>query len=511
VNKGKFLAVCLIWLMLFGIGATVWRLVISPAMKEEQEAQVRQEQEQVLHDTIGGLPYKHEVTLALDSFSGYAILRSKRFSQLLRQREIKLNLVDDQADYTGRLKHLQDGKTQMAAFTVDALIKTSAEHGSLPGTIVALIDETRGADAMVAYKSVIKVVDDLNDPATEFVLTPNSPSETLTRVVMSNFAMDRLSTDPFVEATDAEDVFRRYQKSDKNSRQVFVLWEPYVSKMLANDNLHVVIDSSRFTGYIVDCLVADRDFLVKNPQVAEDVVECYFRALYDYRQPEQMTQLVKADAGEADSMDDATAQKLVSGIAWKNTQENFAHFGLRPNDAVQHLADIIENITEVLLKTGAITRDPTDGQPNKLYFDSLLKKLSDSDFHPGTEGETIAQVTDLPPLNEEQWKRLQPVGELPVPNLVFARGTDRLDARSQTILDDLVKQLTTWPTYYVIVRGNASLRGDLEANKQLATKRAESVQAYLTSHGISPQRIRAVGGDPSGSTSVSFVLGQLPY
>jgi len=63
----------------------------------------------------------------------------------------------------------------------------------------------------------------------------------------------------------------------------------------------------------------------------------------------------------------------------------------------------------------------------------------------------------------------------------------------------------------VIVRGNASLRGDLEANKQLATKRAESVQAYLTSHGISPQRIRAVGGDPSGSTSVSFVLGQLPY
>ena len=98
-------------------------------------------------------------------------------------------------------------------------------------------------------------------------------------------------------ATDAADVYNRYRKSAKDSRQVFVLWEPYVSKILANESMHVVIDSSRFTGYIVDCLVADRDFLVKNPDVAQTVVECYFRALYEYRSAEAMTRLVKADAG----------------------------------------------------------------------------------------------------------------------------------------------------------------------------------------------------------------------
>ncbi len=49
----------------------------------------------------------------------------------------------------------------MAAFTVDALIKTTAQSGesSPPATIVALIDETRGADAMVAYKSAVKNVE----------------------------------------------------------------------------------------------------------------------------------------------------------------------------------------------------------------------------------------------------------------------------------------------------------------------------------------------------------------
>ncbi len=72
------------------------------------------------------------------------------------------------------------------------------------------------------------------------------------------------------------------------------------------------IDSSRFTGYIVDCLVADRDFLVKNPDVARNVVECYFRALYEYRGDEAMTRLVKLDAGEDPAMDEAVTEKLVA-------------------------------------------------------------------------------------------------------------------------------------------------------------------------------------------------------
>ena len=517
MSKGKLLAVCVVWLALCGIGAALWRLVVTPAVEEKAQARAQQAEEQAMAATSGDLPYKDQVTIALDSFSGYAMLRSKRFSQLLRQKQIKLNLVDDNADYTKRLASLKDGRVNMAAFTVDALIKTSAVSGQTPATIVALIDETRGADAMLAYKSVINNVDDLNHPETQFVLTPDSPSETLARVVMSNFKLDQLPANPFIGAGDAEDVYQRYRKSQKNSRQIFVLWEPYVSKILANKSMHVVVDSSRFTGYIVDCLVADRDFLVKNSDVAKQVVEAYFRAMYEYRETEKMEQLVRADAGEdsagGDSMDQATASKLVSGIAWKNTQENFAHFGLRKTNSVQHLADIIDNITSVLQRTGAIDSDPTNGQPNKLYFDGLLRQLHENDFHPGTEGEReqIQESVALAPLTERQWNTLQPVGTLSVPTLEFARGRDALSGRSKHILDELVQQLNTWPQYYVIIRGNASRRGDLEANKALAKQRASAAERYLTSHGVAAQRIHAVGSQPSGSSSVSFLLGQQPY
>ena len=53
--------------------------------------------------------------------------------------------------------------------------------------------------------------------------------------------------------------------------------------------------------------------------------------------------------------------------------------------------------------------------------------------------------------------------------------------------------------------------GDLAANKLLAEQRAAAAKAYLVEAGVDPNRIRAVGGEPSGRTSVSFVLGQPPY
>ena len=428
MSKGKFLAICVIWLIVFAIGAAAWRLIVSPMRQAAQDAAADSQERVRLEATSGTSPYQHEVTIALDSFSGYAILRSDEFREQLQHAKIKLELLDDGANYQKRLASLDAGKVQMAAFTVDALIKTTALSGNSPATIVALIDETRGADAMVAYQTVVSNVDDLNHADTRFVLTPDSPSETLARVVMSTFELGQIPADPFIPAQDAEDVFRRYENAAKNSRQVFVLWEPYVSKILANQSMHVVIDSSRFTGYIVDCLVAERDFLQKKPDVVQRVVECYFRSLFKYREANDMAELVRSDAGSSSQIDATVSQKLVQGIDWKNTQENFAHFGLDIDQKNQHLADMIDNITDVLVKTGAIDADPTGGNPNRLYYDDPLRQLFESGFHPGgqTGQEVVDQDAPLPALTDEQWNSLVAVGTIKVSPLVFPRGTAAL-------------------------------------------------------------------------------------
>jgi outer membrane protein OmpA-like peptidoglycan-associated protein len=504
VSKGKLLAVCVVWLSILGAGVTIWKYVLTPA----RQASDQQEQERLLSDTSSPSRYEHRITFHLDSFSGYALLRSDELRRELAARRIDLKLIDDQADYATRLAALRDGNAQMAVFTVDALIKASASARDLPATIVALLDETTGADAIVGYRDAVPNVDALNQAGMRFVLTMDSPSETLARVVMSRFQLDRLEADPFVKATDAADVFRRYKQARPADRQVYVVWEPFVSKMLENPALHVVADSAGFPATIVDVIVAGRDFLVKNEEVVRKFVEAYLRVVYHYRERDAKVRLVMSDAQQQKlELTEAQAQKLVDGIWWKNTQENLAHMGLPAARPLLHVEDIIRNLTDVLTSTGAMERDPTDGKPHHLYRDKIMKDLQN--FHPGDGSEDVRDV-QLPELSDEQWQRLQPAGTARMPELVFARGTDRLTEASRHTLDELARRLTT-TRYYVVVRGNASRVGDLQANQELAGRRAKAAQEYLVTKGIDRKRIRASGVEPSGSTSVSFFLGQLPY
>ena len=515
MSKGKLIAVCFVWLMLLGIGAMAWKLIFAPARQSvelQQEKEQARQQEMARREKLqnAGAPsrYRSQINLHLDSFSGYAVIRSDTFSQELAQRGIRLNLHDDGADYAARLRALQSGDAHFAVFTIDALIKTSAELGELPATIVALVDETTGADAVVAYKSQIPNVDALNSADTRFVLTPNSPSETLARVVMSRFQLNELTESPFLEARDASDVFDRYKRAKPTEKFAYVLWEPYVSQMLKNPQMHVVIDSSHFPSTIVDVIVANRDFVLKNPEVVKEVVESYLSSVYHYRDRQDMIRLVTQDAKATGSpLADEEASKLVAGIWWKNTQENLAHTGHLMGKPLPHIEDIIANITNVLASTGAIASDPTEGNPNYLYYAKVFEELRD--FHPGTDQEDVRSI-ELPALDDRDWEALTEVGTARVPSLVFARGTDRLTERSRSVLDELAGKLTT-TRFYVLIRGNASTVGDLEQNKLLAERRAQAAHEYLLEKGVDSNRIRASGGQPSGTTSVTFMLGQLPY
>ena len=504
MSKGKLLAVAIVWLVILGMGVAVWRTVFAPVVERSQAQREAEERRRGGSESL----YKSQVKLALDGFSGYAVLRSKEFDSALRKEGIRLRLNDDGADYPARLAALRSGDADMAVFTIDALVKASAEAGSLPATIVALIDDTVGADAIVAYKETIGVVDDLNHPETKFVLTPDSPSETLARVVMSRFQLDQLGDDPFERVKDPDAVVARYKRARPVDRLAYVLWEPYVTQVLKNDRVHVVVDSSRFPSAIADVLVASDDFLAKNRDTVVAVLKAYFETNYQYQDTAKRVELVQRDAAAGGAkLTREEAERLVDGVWWKNTQENRAHMGLSGASALPHVDDMIAGVTSVLLETGAIDADPTEGNPNYLYNTAVWADLEG--FRPGRGDESV-RGNRLPKLTDKQWESLVEVGTARAPTLVFARGTDKLTQRSRTLLDELAGTLQA-TQYYVVVRGNASRRGDPEANKRLADQRAKSVEAYLVGQGVDADRIRAVGVDPSGSTSVTFLLGEPRY
>ncbi len=427
-----------------------------------------------------------------------------------------MDVVDDNANYPERLQSLESGKVQLAAFPLDSLIKASLVANKYPATVVAILDESRGADAMIAYRDKFPNIDALrSNTDTKLVLVGDSPSETLARVVLNDFGMRDRAQSTIDQVPDSSALKTRYLAAAPAGNEVFVTWEPLVGEMLKNDQLHVLVDSSRFSGYVVDCLVVSRDFLVKNESVVRDILECYFKTLYEMRDPQALSSFLQADSrgidGSSEGLSETQAAKLLSQIAWRNTQENYAHFGLRDSGGLDYIEDMIEKITRVLISTEALAQNPLDGQYNRLFFDRPLRSLRETDFHPGITEEQIRGSNPLPSLSEEQWAKLQPVGTLSVPPLVFGRGTSKLTEQSQQTLLELVDQLKSWPQYYLMIRGNASTKGNVEANRKLANERAATALEFLQRAGVDANRLRATSGELTGETSVQFVFGQTPY
>lgn len=509
-NKARLLMVAGTWIVIAIVAAVSWKYFFAPRQEQAQKEAVEKEKQKVIESTSSHTRYKHEINFAIDSFSGYAIARTDEFKNELSSYSIRLNLVSDEAAYVDRLKALRDGKVQMGVFTMDALIKASHEINEMPATTVAIIDETKGADAILTNTKRFPNIDSLNDPETKFVVVADSPSETISRVVMANFNLDRLSSDPFIRVNGAKGVYEAYRNSKPGDKLAFALWEPYLSKILQNQEYNVVIDSSKFNGYAADIIVCNRDFLSKNEELVTNIVASYFKANFIHRN--NMANVIVADAKlTGDSFDNNTAKLIASKIHWKNTQENYAHFGLTSGHGYQHIEDMFANLTRVLIKTGSINSDPTGGKYNLLYYDKIVRKLFDTNFHPGVGSEEVRLQKALVQLSDEDWSKLNPVGTLQVPRLVFGRGTANLTNQSEETLAMLAQELKTWPQYYLIVRGNCSKEGDIEANKKLASERAQAAVDWLIKSGVDKNRLKADTAEPNGSTTVAFIVGQTSY
>jgi outer membrane protein OmpA-like peptidoglycan-associated protein len=78
--------------------------------------------------------------------------------------------------------------------------------------------------------------------------------------------------------------------------------------------------------------------------------------------------------------------------------------------------------------------------------------------------------------------------------VLFASGQSELLASAQAKLSEVADALTQQnPDAAIVVEGHTDSQGKAEFNNELSTKRAQSVRDYLASHGVAPDRIRAVG------------------
>jgi len=492
----SILIALVLWSIILGCIAAIVRFLVLPVFEEKRQA--------TLIDQTGSQGrYQHEIKLAMDSFSGYSLLRSSEFAQKLKQSSIKLTVIDDGADYNERIEGLKNGSIDMAVFPINSFLQTGARLGSFPASIVYIIDETQGADAIVAHANAVKSIQDLNRNDARIVATPDSPSEFLGRVLIASFHLPEFPQSKWlIEANGSTAAYERFRGEGDSKAYAYALWEPDVSKARRDESTVVLIDSSKLRGYIVDVLVVRRELLVNDYPLAKTFIEHYARMVYEHR--DGMTQVIFDDSKKLGSnLSEADAENTVAGIDWKNTLENMAYFGLLKNQPdAENIEDIIIKITDVLLKTGALETDPLGGNVRSLYYDQILKDMKAENFHPGRllnvvqgmdlgKSDERLQVSQaLEKLNPEQWESLLPVGELRVEPIQFGRGTNRLTLKGKREVEALASKLKSWPNYYLMITGRVRQGGDESAALELAQSRANATLDVLIENGISRKRLK---------------------
>jgi len=507
-RKKRLILVAFVWIVLLGGAGTSLKYFVFPSQKKK-----------LVTDTGSSSQYREEIMGGHDLFPGYATLRSELMYKNLKSDGIKLTWEDDEADYEKRIKKLRDGDIEIAVFTIDALITSSIAIGEWPppATVIIVIDQTKGADGLVAWKSQVPAIDSLDHEDARIVAIPKSPAELISRVVVGQFSLPRLPDDWMIEADSSKDVLRMLT-NNKDKRYAYALWEPELSQALEIDGVHVLLDSSKLDGLIVDVLVANREFVADHPDLVQSIGEAYLRASFAYKN--EMAKLIAKDTG----LNQSQAQKIADGIRWTNTMENFAHFGLVTGG--QHIEDIIINITDVLVATGALPdENPVRGTESQLYYDQMLTALQSSGFHPARKVNLLRSMAgmanldairtedELPVLSEDEWNQLLGVGNIKVNQITFGRGSSKINIGGQRELRDLADRLSSFPHYYLLVVGNSTAKGDPQANLKLAQHRSEAVENYLITLGIGSNRLKAKAAPPTTKTtsSVSFVVGQRPY
>lgn len=524
----KRLVAVFIWLAIIaviGIGA---KFVFFPHQQSKLESA-----------TSSGTSYtRGQLTLAADSFSGYCVTRSDEFRNSLKSLGIKLVVEDDKADYVARIKALQSGKTDMAVFTVDSLISASAVISEMPGTIVLVIDESKGADGIVANEKVMSSLQDLDNPQSKLVLTRNSPSEFFARVVMNHFNISNLDQ-RWEGANGSTDVLKILRSTDPSAKKAYVLWEPELSLALQIPGMKLIADSSKLNGYIIDVLVVRREYLRDHEDIVKEVTQAYLQSAYAFsKEVDGMKKLATQDAKNTSNQNltEQQATRLVTGIQWKNTLENYAHFGLltgQESKGLKSLEDMITDVTKVLVQTGAITTNVVAGKETTLFYNKVLADMQATNFHPSQVSNLMVDqaglgnsssadlaevrgVAELPALGDDDWKKLVTVGQMRIKPISFGRGKASISIQGQRDLDELAHNLESWPMYYLMIIGHASSVGDLLANTELSKKRAEAVSEYLSSGGVSLNRIKTTTAKPtgngsSGQSAVTFIVGQMPF
>jgi outer membrane protein OmpA-like peptidoglycan-associated protein len=428
--------------------------------------------------------FKHTIRIGVDSWVGYYPLCSKYLRTALRNEGIQV-ICHSSADVAERFQMLKKQELEMAASSVDAYLGLGGKT-QFPGSIIAVIDESKGGDALFCNREAASTVDEIKlNPALRIALVSDSPSEHLVRSLAVHFDIPTLKHRGswMLPTKGSNEAF----ESIVNGRvDCAVLWEPDVTRALNNKDMVKVIGSEDTERLIVDVLLANRHWLQKNPELSNTVMKAYFDTLAYYQHnPDSLA----AELQRETKLDKKSVLTMLGGVRWVHLAENAINW--YAND--EYLVDTISNAKRVLVESGRNSEEllPNDDPYAILSSKEVTQLFSLSGNLPA---EQVDNAKVFLRLSEKQWLSLPNVGTLKVRNVHFQSSSSELSLDAKRMLDEANNDLSHYPNFRVMIKGHTGLGGDDDANRELSSQRAKMVTRYLNIiHGVDENRLLSIG------------------
>lgn len=435
---------------------------------------------------------KGSISIAVDSWIGYYPLCSKNMKRKMRNAGYLLKCLDDKADYPSRIKKLEKGEIDFAVFTVDSYILNGMQQ-NFPGTIITVLDESSGGDALLAKKDKIKSLEDLKSGTHKIAYTPSSPSEHLLKAISVHFDISNLKGDAWKIETDGSTAAFKKLKSGK--ADAAVLWEPDVSKAIDRGFVKILgtEDTKRL---IVDVLVVNRDFLQDKPKEIKLLLATYFKVLKGYR---SNVEKFKKEIASTTRTEIKHVESMLKGVKWVNLTENATKWFGTTSDSDEELITTIDSTVQILQDYGDFEDNPIpDEDPYRLQNSSFIEELFSNGIS-GQFGKDFVKTSSDNSLTKKfkflkNWDNLKEIGTLKIHPIVFQSGKASLSLEGKTQLDKAAANLEHYPNFRVLIKGHTGTRGSAEKNIKLSSARAASVKRYLEiTYSIDSNRLRTIG------------------
>jgi NitT/TauT family transport system substrate-binding protein len=363
---------------------------------------------------------------------------------------------------------------------------------------VMIVDNTRGADAIISNNPAVRSVEDL--AGRKVAMLQFTPSHGMTIDAIDNSSLSARKKQSvqyiFINAEDGLAGVRAALES--GSVDAAVLWDPDLSLAIRSTRSRVIYSTQTASNLIFDVIVCDQRVLddATGREAVQKLVSGWMKGVDAAKadpdnavdalvKTEEFFTLLAKDEGKP------FVKKLFDNLLWTGVGDNARILGL--SGGTNHYARVYQRFDRIYREAGALANpkspviDPSDS------FDTrFIRSLYDASTAAQAEARKVETYTAQ---EREQVVQAAPAAVTKPVTVNFSSGQSALTKRAERTIDtEMVPFIENNGNAYFEISGNTDSTGNAGINQRLSLARAEAVVDYLVRQWEFPrERFKIVG------------------